>query len=259
MLHLLGKSSGLDSWYFSQLTSRQYFVKKIESSTQQTREASALTCSMGCRFGKTSALQAELAHRGIKYQVMQEKAFFELETVKDAMAHLQLVLNLHDDLAFQRLLERPPKYLGEPTWPLQHALLCHLCFTTGQGQCSKMHTINGSEVASPANPLERHGIAGPAVQDMLGTEQKVLALRQGKAYVSLYDAAVSLVGGTSLPAAKKRTLRSASSLTGTVNIASASIACMCYGLMLTASLPPETMCWSPLPAANLRCSEQDQH
>ncbi|KAK9791159.1 hypothetical protein WJX73_008255 [Symbiochloris irregularis] len=48
----------------------------------------------------------------VRDKVMKEKPFFEIDKVKDAMAHLHLIVNLHDDVAFQRLLERPPKRLG---------------------------------------------------------------------------------------------------------------------------------------------------
>lgn len=90
---------------------------------------------LGCRrscYPKTKDLQYELACRGIRFQVMKEKPFFEYERVKDALAHLQLAVNVHDDLAFQRLLQRPPKGMGEPqsellVWEFPRTLTLLLC------------------------------------------------------------------------------------------------------------------------------------
>ncbi|KAK9791154.1 hypothetical protein WJX73_006138 [Symbiochloris irregularis] len=65
-----------------------------------------------CMYDKITALRDELSDRGIEFQVMKEKPFFERVIVKDAMAHLQLAVNLHDDVAFQRLLQRLPNRLG---------------------------------------------------------------------------------------------------------------------------------------------------
>lgn len=83
------------------------------------------------RRGKTADLQAELGRRGIKFQVLKEKPLLERRVAKDALALLQLALNLHDDLAFQRILARPAKHLGRVLscaldWPehlQQHWLL----------------------------------------------------------------------------------------------------------------------------------------
>ncbi|KAK9791146.1 hypothetical protein WJX73_001259 [Symbiochloris irregularis] len=65
------------------------------------------------RADRTEALTTELRRKAIKHQVMKEKPFFAREPVKDAMAHLKLVMNPHDDIAFERLLPKPPKTLSK--------------------------------------------------------------------------------------------------------------------------------------------------
>ncbi|KAK9791160.1 hypothetical protein WJX73_010433 [Symbiochloris irregularis] len=86
-------------------------MQALQAAGTPYERMAVLLASLG--NGRTAALQAELGRRGIKYQVMKEKPFFEIDKVKDAMAHLQLAVNPHDDLAFQRLLDRPPRRLGE--------------------------------------------------------------------------------------------------------------------------------------------------
>ncbi|MDP2921705.1 MAG: ATP-dependent helicase [Candidatus Omnitrophota bacterium] len=51
------------------------------------------------------ALQAELNKRGISYQLMGGMRFYESSHVKDLVAHLKLVMNPKDELAWHRALE----------------------------------------------------------------------------------------------------------------------------------------------------------
>jgi len=47
--------------------------------------------------------------------VAEQFKFFLRSEVKDAVAHLRFLLNMHDSNAFRRILQRPPKGIGQAT------------------------------------------------------------------------------------------------------------------------------------------------
>ncbi|HEY8327290.1 MAG TPA: 3'-5' exonuclease [Rhodanobacter sp.] len=59
--------------------------------------------------------EEQLAQRNIKYRVYGGQRFFERAEVKDALAYLRLTANRHDDAAFERAVNTPPRGIGERT------------------------------------------------------------------------------------------------------------------------------------------------
>jgi DNA helicase-2/ATP-dependent DNA helicase PcrA len=53
--------------------------------------------------------------RGIPYRVYGGLRFFERQEIKDALAFLRLVLNRDDDASFERVVNQPPRGIGERT------------------------------------------------------------------------------------------------------------------------------------------------
>ena len=66
-----------------------------------------------CRKGKTQALQDALIDKGVPFHVNRQKPFLEREAVRDSMALLDLTSNPHSDVAFERMLNKPTRGLGE--------------------------------------------------------------------------------------------------------------------------------------------------
>lgn len=60
-------------------------------------------------------LELALQQAGVPYRVYGGVRFFERAEIKDALAYLRLVLNRHDDLAFLRAVQRPPRGIGAKT------------------------------------------------------------------------------------------------------------------------------------------------
>jgi len=54
-------------------------------------------------------LQLELTRRGIPYVIRSGVRFFEQAHIKDVVAHLRLIVNPHDELAWKRVLKLIPK------------------------------------------------------------------------------------------------------------------------------------------------------
>jgi DNA helicase II / ATP-dependent DNA helicase PcrA len=59
--------------------------------------------------------EEQLVQRNIKYRVYGGQRFFERAEVKDALAYLRLTANRHDDAAFERAVNTPPRGIGERT------------------------------------------------------------------------------------------------------------------------------------------------
>lgn len=60
-------------------------------------------------------LEIALRQRKIPYQIVQGVEFFQREEVKDLLAYLHLLNNPRDDLAFQRIINRPARKIGAKT------------------------------------------------------------------------------------------------------------------------------------------------
>ena len=59
--------------------------------------------------------EEQLIQRDIKYRVYGGQRFFDRAEVKDALAYLRLTANRHDDAAFERAVNTPPRGIGERT------------------------------------------------------------------------------------------------------------------------------------------------
>lgn len=59
--------------------------------------------------------EEQLTQRNIPYRVYGGLRFFERAEIKDALAYLRLTANRHDDAAFERAVNTPPRGIGDRT------------------------------------------------------------------------------------------------------------------------------------------------
>ncbi|RMG29573.1 MAG: DNA helicase II, partial [Gammaproteobacteria bacterium] len=59
--------------------------------------------------------EEQLVRHGIPYRVHGGLRFFERAEIRDALAYLRLIANRHDDAAFERVVNQPPRGIGEKT------------------------------------------------------------------------------------------------------------------------------------------------
>jgi DNA helicase-2/ATP-dependent DNA helicase PcrA len=59
------------------------------------------------------ALESAFIQQGIPYQVVKGLAFFDRRENRDVIAYLRLLLNPNDDLSFQRIVNVPPRGIGD--------------------------------------------------------------------------------------------------------------------------------------------------
>jgi DNA helicase-2/ATP-dependent DNA helicase PcrA len=64
---------------------------------------------------QSRVLEEAFLRAGIAYRIHGGMRFFERAEVKDALAYLRLILNRHDDNAFERIVNLPARGLGEKT------------------------------------------------------------------------------------------------------------------------------------------------
>jgi len=59
--------------------------------------------------------EEQLVQHDIPYRVYGGQRFFDRAEVKDALAYLRLIANRHDDAAFERVVNTPPRGIGDRT------------------------------------------------------------------------------------------------------------------------------------------------
>ena len=77
---------------------------------------SAKDCAILYRSNAQSRnFEEQLIQRNIPYRVYGGQRFFERAEIKDALAYLRLTANRHDDAAFERAVNTPPRGIGDRT------------------------------------------------------------------------------------------------------------------------------------------------
>ena len=65
--------------------------------------------------------EEQLVQHGIAYRVYGGQRFFDRTEIKDALAYLRLIANRHDHAAFERVVNTPPRGIGDRTIDLLRA------------------------------------------------------------------------------------------------------------------------------------------
>ena len=64
---------------------------------------------------QSRVFESQLIEAGIPYRVYGGQRFFERAEIKDALGYLRLSANRHDDPSFDRIINQPPRGIGEKT------------------------------------------------------------------------------------------------------------------------------------------------
>lgn len=62
---------------------------------------------------QSRALEEALRKRNIPYMIYSGNSFFERAEIKDMMAYFKLVVNIHDDESFKRVVNKPARGIGD--------------------------------------------------------------------------------------------------------------------------------------------------
>ena len=94
----------------------------IERIREYLREHSANNVAILYRSNAQSRnFEEHLVQNKIAYRVYGGQRFFDRAEIKDALAYLRLMANRHDDAAFERVVNTPPRGIGDRTIDLLRA------------------------------------------------------------------------------------------------------------------------------------------
>jgi len=92
----------------------RFVIERIREHMQHGGRAS--DCAVLYRSNAQSRnFEEQLIQHDIRYRVYGGLRFFDRAEIKDALAYLRLVANRHDDSAFERCVNTPPRGIGERT------------------------------------------------------------------------------------------------------------------------------------------------
>jgi len=78
--------------------------------------------------GQSRAIEEALRRRNIPYMIYSGNSFFERKEIKNMMAYFKLVLNVHDDQSFLRIVNVPARGIGDTSLEaLGKAARAHQC------------------------------------------------------------------------------------------------------------------------------------
>ncbi len=133
-------------------------------------------------FYRTNYLSRVLEHafrrRGVPYQILRGFEFYQRKEVKDLLAYLHLINNPADSVAFERVINVPPRKIGKVTISrLQdYARERSMSLADAARQCDQISTIaaaSASKIKQFADMLDRLALA--ADQDVATLMQQVIA------------------------------------------------------------------------------------
>ncbi len=109
-----GKTGDLITVYnaFNEVDEARYIMGRIQEGigTGLARREMAILYRSNAQ---SRVLEEALIQAGIPYRIYGGQRFFERAEIKDAMAYLRLMVNRHDDAAFERVVNNPPRGLGD--------------------------------------------------------------------------------------------------------------------------------------------------
>ncbi len=125
---------------------------------------------------QSRVLEQALRQANIAYRVYGGLRFFDRAEVKDVLAYMRLLVNLNDDTAFERVLNLPPRGVGERT----------LASIRELAQAEQISLFSAAKLYFPKIPLGRisNGLRQflECIEDML-VQVKVLSLSELTQYV----------------------------------------------------------------------------
>lgn len=99
---------------FNELDEARFVAAQIKAWREDSGEYNQ--CAVLYRSNSLSRVMEEaLIQAHIPYRIYGGMRFFERQEIKDALAYLRLIANRQDDAAFERVINTPPRGIGERT------------------------------------------------------------------------------------------------------------------------------------------------
>ena len=99
---------------FNEYDEARFVIERIEQALEEGRARSDVAVLYRSN-AQSRLFEEQLMQRGIPYRVYGGLRFFERAEIKDALAYLRLAFNRDDDASFERVVNQPPRGIGERT------------------------------------------------------------------------------------------------------------------------------------------------
>lgn len=99
---------------FNELDEARFVSERIVMEINQGRGANEMAILYRSN-AQSRVIEEALLRQGISYRIYGGVRFFDRAEVKDALAYLRLIVNTHDDTAFERVVNFPTRGIGEKT------------------------------------------------------------------------------------------------------------------------------------------------
>ena len=102
---------------FNEHDEARYIADRLQSWVNEghRREDSAILYRSNAQ---SRVLEAALLQAEIPYRIYGGQRFYERLEIKNALSYLRMMLNCHDDVAFERIVNVPPRGIGDRTLEL---------------------------------------------------------------------------------------------------------------------------------------------
>ena len=92
----------------------RYVVEEIENLHRQNYDYAQMAVLVRTAF-QTREFEEKFIAEAIPYQVIGGPKFYERAEIRDALAYFRVILQPHDDLAFERIINKPARGIGAKT------------------------------------------------------------------------------------------------------------------------------------------------
>ncbi len=133
---------------FNDIDEAHFVVGQIQAWLQQgnTRSEVAILYRSNAQ---SRVIEEQLIRASIPYRVYGGLKFFERAEIKDALAYMRLVANRHDDPAFERAVNTPPRGIGNTTLEqIRDYAKMHSCSLWQAAYAMQQETLLASRAAN---------------------------------------------------------------------------------------------------------------
>ncbi|MBQ8465222.1 MAG: UvrD-helicase domain-containing protein [Alphaproteobacteria bacterium] len=92
----------------------RYVIEEIETLHRQNYDYAQMAVLVRTAF-QTREFEEKFMAEAIPYQVIGGPKFYERAEIRDALAYFRVILQPHDDLAFERIINKPARGIGAKT------------------------------------------------------------------------------------------------------------------------------------------------
>ncbi len=170
---------------YSEVEEAQYVVNEI-ANLMQRGEAQPVDCAVMYRTNAQSrAIEEAFVRYGLPYQLVGSVKFYERREVKDVLAYLRLVHNPYDTVSLMRIINVPPRNIGQRTIDE----FTQWTKSLGIGAYAGLETLSNDKSVSPLSAR-----ATQALVDFYGMLQDFIRKSREANVVDLLDAILEVSG-----------------------------------------------------------------